>query len=148
MSEPIHYWRLPRSREYSQSDFDSNACGDDDTGNYSENINEVTCDPCRAVMASLSRADGTGAASSDAAIGGQEAKADPVSSPSHYRAGSVECIDAIDAALAGVKDPLSGFYIAQVIKYVWRHEQKGKPVEDLKKAKWYLDRLIKRLETR
>lgn len=96
-------------------------------------------------MASLSRPAGAGAASSDAARGGQEAKADSVSSPSHYRAGSVECIDAIDAALAGVKDPLSGFYVAQVIKYLWRHEKKGKPLEDLKKAQWYLNRLVKKL---
>ena len=147
MSEPIHYWRLERERDYKTEDPWASACGNEDE-NYSELIDEVTCDSCRAIMEGEPLPAGTGAASSDAAIGGQEAKADPVSSPSHYRAGSVECIDAIDAALAGVKDPLSGFYIAQVIKYVWRHEQKGKPVEDLKKSRWYLDRLIKRLETR
>jgi hypothetical protein len=32
------------------------------------------------------------------------------------------------------------------MKYMWRYERKGKPLEDLKKARWYLDRLIAALE--
>jgi hypothetical protein len=32
------------------------------------------------------------------------------------------------------------------MKYVWRYDYKGKPVEDLRKARWYLERLIEELE--
>lgn len=68
---------------------------------------------------------------------------DAVNHPSHYTAGGVECIDALDAATEG----LTGFeavYTANAIKYLWRWKRKnGK--EDLKKAKWYLERLIGKL---
>ena len=40
-----------------------------------------------------------------------------------------------------------GFCLGNTVKYIARHERKGKPLEDLKKARWYLDREIKRLET-
>lgn len=64
-----------------------------------------------------------------------------MASPSHYTSGKVECIDAIDAALAHLTDGREAFYTAQVIKYVWRWKLKN-GVEDLRKAKWYLERLI------
>lgn len=67
---------------------------------------------------------------------------DPVNRPSHYTAGGVECIDAIDSAVSG----LTGFeavYTAQVLKYIWRWKRKN-GVEDLQKARWYLDRLIEK----
>lgn len=62
---------------------------------------------------------------------------DPVN-PEHYK-GSVECIDALKVALgdAGFK----GFCIGNVIKYSWRYNKKN-GLEDLKKARWYLDRAI------
>ena len=69
---------------------------------------------------------------------------DPVNHPSHYTAGRVECIDAIEAAtvsLAGAE----AYGTGQVIKYVWRWKLKG-GLGDLKKARWYLDRLIRSLE--
>lgn len=69
---------------------------------------------------------------------------DPVQHPAHYTAGKVECIDAIEAAtgpLAGMNAILTG----QVLKYVWRWPLKGRPLEDLEKARWYLDRLIARI---
>lgn len=69
---------------------------------------------------------------------------DPVKSPSHYTAGKVECIDAIEAASSGL-DGHEAFHVGQVIKYVWRWKRKG-GVEDLKKALWYLERLIANLE--
>lgn len=67
----------------------------------------------------------------------------PVSKPPHYTAGKVECIDAIEAATAhlGGND---GFLTGQVIKYVWRWKLKN-GLEDLKKAQWYLQRLIDRV---
>ena len=69
---------------------------------------------------------------------------DVVNHPAHYTSGGVECIDAIDSAVTG----LSGFeavYIAQVLKYIWRYKRKN-GVEDLRKAQWYLNRLINKLE--
>jgi hypothetical protein len=41
-----------------------------------------------------------------------------------------------------------GYLKGNVLKYVWRYRYKGKPVEDLKKARWYLDRLIDSYETK
>lgn len=69
---------------------------------------------------------------------------DPVNHPSHYTAGGVECIDAIEAALIGYKDPVKAWLIGQVIKYVWRAPLKGNALEDMKKARFYLDRAIRR----
>ena len=65
-------------------------------------------------------------------------QSDPVN-PSHYKQGGIECIEAIKAALGeGFPDYLRG----NVMKYLWRYDKKN-GVEDLKKARWYLDRLIK-----
>lgn len=61
--------------------------------------------------------------------------------PSHYRKGEIECIDALKAATVG-KTGIEAVCTANVIKYVWRYEDKN-GVEDLRKARWYLDRLIK-----
>ena len=60
--------------------------------------------------------------------------------PSHYKQGKVECIDAIEAATINKKG-LDAVCTANVIKYIWRAESKG-GVEDLKKAQWYLNRMI------
>jgi len=66
-------------------------------------------------------------------------KHDPVNFPSHYNKGDIGCIDAIKSCQGdGFKYYLQG----SAIKYVWRHEHKGKPIEDLQKARWYLDKLI------
>ena len=71
-------------------------------------------------------------------------KHDPVQHPAHYTSGGVECIDAIEAAVSASQDGVDAFLTGQVIKYVWRHRLKGKPLEDLQKARWYLDRMIER----
>lgn len=65
---------------------------------------------------------------------------DMVNKPPHYTKGGIECIEAIKASLS--QDGFNGYLKAAVIKYLWRYEHKGKPVEDLKKAEWYLKRLI------
>ena len=65
---------------------------------------------------------------------------DVINRPPHYTQGKIECIDAIDAATEGLNGT-AAFYVAQVMKYIWRHQHKN-GVEDLKKARWYLDRLI------
>lgn len=64
---------------------------------------------------------------------------DPVNHPTHYNAGKIEVIDAIE-------DWKLGFHAGNVIKYVARSPHKN-GVEDLKKARWYLDRLIEKTET-
>lgn len=60
--------------------------------------------------------------------------------PPHYKKGSVECIDAIKAATVG-KSGFEGYLVGNCVKYLWRFEDKG-GVEDLKKASWYLNKLI------
>lgn len=67
-----------------------------------------------------------------------------VDHPAHYNAGRVECIDAMEAATVDLAG-LENICTAQIIKYVWRWKHKN-GLEDLKKARWYLDRLIKRVE--
>lgn len=71
---------------------------------------------------------------------------DAVNHPSHYNAGGIECIEAIKASMT--HEEFCGFLKGNVFKYLWRYKQKRKPVEDLKKAKWYQDRLIKEEESK
>ena len=59
--------------------------------------------------------------------------------PAHYQKGGVECIDAIEASMS--KEAFKGFLKGNCIKYIYRYENKN-GVEDLKKAEWYLFRLI------
>lgn len=68
---------------------------------------------------------------------------DVINRPPHYTQGKIECIDAIDAATEGLNGT-TAFYVAQVMKYIWRHQHKN-GVEDLRKARWYLDRLISKV---
>ena len=64
---------------------------------------------------------------------------DMVNSPPHYNQTGIECIHAISAATdKGFKYYLQG----NIMKYLWRFDYKEKPIEDLQKAKWYLDKLI------
>ena len=65
---------------------------------------------------------------------------DNVNHPSHYTAdGSIECIEAIEAQLT--PEEYRGYLKGNVAKYVWREKHKG-GIESLKKAEWYLKRLI------
>ncbi len=59
--------------------------------------------------------------------------------PNHYRQGKVECIDAIESSMT--PEQFKGYLKGNMLKYMWRFENKG-GVEDLKKAQWYLSRLI------
>lgn len=63
-----------------------------------------------------------------------------VDSPAHYIKGGIECIDAVDAAISDLDGP-EAHYTASAIQYLWRWKSKG-GVEDLQKARWYLNRLI------
>ncbi len=69
---------------------------------------------------------------------------DPVESPVHYNTGSVECIEAIKASMSDTE--FKGYLKGNAMKYLWRYDYKGKPVEDLKKAQWYLARLTEEAE--
>ena len=73
-----------------------------------------------------------------------EKPSDNVNSPSHYCKGGLECIEAIRAACEGL-DGVEAYYAGNVIKYVWRFKFKN-GVEDLKKARKYLDWLIEQEE--
>lgn len=69
-----------------------------------------------------------------------------VNHPDHYQSeNGVECIDAIAAATEYLTGE-EAFCTASAIKYLWRWKKKGKPIEDLKKAKWYIDRIIEKME--
>ena len=65
---------------------------------------------------------------------------DPVNNPSHYNRKGVEAIDAIEASMS--REEFQGYLKGNVMKYIWRYRYKAKPLEDLKKAEWYLKRLI------
>lgn len=73
-----------------------------------------------------------------------EIEPDMVNHPSHYTQGGIECIDALKAATVS-KTGIEAVCTANAIKYLWRYEEKN-GVEDVKKARWYIDRLIKELE--
>jgi hypothetical protein len=60
--------------------------------------------------------------------------------PSYYKSGKVECIDALEAATINLKG-LDAVCTANAIKYMWRWKEKN-GVEDLKKAMWYIEKLI------
>lgn len=70
-------------------------------------------------------------------------KPDPVNRPAHYTSSGIECIDAMQAAF-GV-EAVNDFCLCNAFKYLWRHRQKN-GVEDLKKCRWYLNRLIREME--
>jgi len=67
---------------------------------------------------------------------------DMVNHPSHYTQGGIECIDALTAMVTPYKDTVAATLAWQVVKYIWRHPFKFNTVEDLKKAQFYLNRLI------
>ena len=72
---------------------------------------------------------------------------DRVNSPSHYTSGKQEAIDIIEAAIKDAPTPGKGLLQGQVLKYMLRVWLKDNPLEDLKKARWYLDRLIDQSES-
>ena len=65
---------------------------------------------------------------------------DPVQHPSHYCHGGIEAIEAIEAWGCNM-------HIGNAIKYLVRYEHKGHPVEDLRKAVWYIERYIEMIKS-
>jgi hypothetical protein len=64
---------------------------------------------------------------------------DLVNHPPHYADGGIECIEAIEAQLTA--EEYRGYLKGNIAKYVWREKHKG-GTESLKKAQWYLSRLV------
>lgn len=71
---------------------------------------------------------------------------DKANKPQHYLSGGYEAIEVIEAVVATAPDAITGGCQWQALKFLWRLWTKGQPLEDAKKARFYLDRLISRLE--
>lgn len=69
---------------------------------------------------------------------------DMVNKPEHYNRFGLECIDGIEASMTTLE--FQGMLKGNAMKYIWRYRYKDKPLEDLKKAQWYLGRLIMTME--
>jgi|TARA_R100001510_G_scaffold36122_1_gene32613 hypothetical protein len=69
-------------------------------------------------------------------------KKDMVNSPPHYNKAGIECIEAISAATG---DGYEYYLQGNIMKYVWRYRYKN-GTEDLKKAQWYLNKLVEEVE--
>lgn len=83
----------------------------------------------------------TASVSGHAEAGEAHKENDPVLCPAHYDKGGIECLDAIDAAIEGLEGR-EAHYTACAIKYLWRWPHKGQKVQDLLKARRYIDRLV------
>lgn len=69
-----------------------------------------------------------------------------VNHPNHYQSnGKMEVIDVIEAFTEDLKG-VEAFDTANAIKYICRWSKKGTPLQDLMKAKWYVEHLINKLE--
>jgi len=67
--------------------------------------------------------------------------ADEINTPAHYVKDGIECIDAIKGSMT--VEEFKGYLKGNVMKYMWRYQDKEKALQDLKKGQWYLERLIK-----
>lgn len=68
---------------------------------------------------------------------------DSINHPAHYTTGNIEVIEYIEDKLS--PEGLQGYFVGNIIKYISRYRYKN-GIEDLKKARWYLDRMIKNME--
>lgn len=64
---------------------------------------------------------------------------DLINHPQHYTFGTIEVIDVLE-------DWKLNYHLGNVVKYVARAEHKGNTLDDLMKARWYLDRYIRKLQ--
>ena len=70
-------------------------------------------------------------------------KKDMVNKPPHYQ-GKIECIDLIKDRVGASNFP--AYLEGNILKYLYRHKDKDANIQDLQKAKWYMDALIKHYE--
>ena len=104
-------------------------------GEVKKSLNDVTPEQWDALRVKYARA----AEQEKMELANDEWADDPGERPVHYNTGSVECIEAIKASMSDTE--FKGYLKGNAMKYLWRYAYKGKPVEDLKKAQWYLARL-------
>lgn len=69
---------------------------------------------------------------------------DIINHPEHYTGSKIECLDAIEAALGSYN--FQSYLRGQILKYIWRMDKKGSYFEDSKKAQFYLNRLVERIQ--
>lgn len=75
----------------------------------------------------------------------EQKEADAVNNPNHYTQYAVEVVDMTDSILATIKDPIYAAYFKTIYEYISRaHLKNG--AEDIKKAQWWLDRLITKID--
>lgn len=67
-----------------------------------------------------------------------------VNHPEYYTPEKIECIDALEVAIKDLQG-MEAFCTANIIKYMWRWKRKN-GLEDLRKANWYLNKLIQEVE--
>jgi len=67
---------------------------------------------------------------------------DPVNNPLHYNRKNIEAICAIEASMD--EEEFRGYLKGNTLKYMWRYKYKDSPIEDLEKAQYYLNLLIKK----
>ena len=72
----------------------------------------------------------------------EKVRQDIINSPGHYADSTIECIDAMQAMMT--PEQFIGYLRGNVFKYQWRYEKKN-GIEDLKKAQWYLDKLVSKV---
>ena len=65
---------------------------------------------------------------------------DMVNHPPHYNTSGIECIEATQPALG--EDGFISYCQGNAMKYLWRFKYKGKAVDDLKKSKWYISKIV------
>ena len=69
------------------------------------------------------------------------AKKDTINHPAHYTAGKIETIDKIEDMVNGY-DSVEAYSVGQIVRYLERAPHKGEKEQDLKKAQWYMNRLV------
>lgn len=74
-------------------------------------------------------------------VGDDGQQFDNVDTPFHYASTSIECIDAMEAAFG--REFVRHFCIGNAFKYLWRHDKKGNPIEDIQKCRRYLEMFLK-----
>ena len=117
---------------------------DEYTDTYACVFDEMSDDMLNKVYNWYKELDPASCENAEAECCDKEPDIDMVNHPSHYTQGGIECIDALKAATVS-KTGIEAICTANAIKYLWRYEEKN-GIEDVKKARWYIDRLIKELE--
>ena len=117
---------------------------DEYTDTYACVFDEMSDDMLNKVYNWYKELDPASCENAEAECCDKEPDIDMVNHPSHYTQGGIECIDCIKSATVG-KVGIEAFCVGNAIKYLFRYEEKN-GVEDVKKARWYIDRLIKELE--